>query len=159
MGAPFYLSRGSRADLIWARAIEERAAKRAALEAAAKSAPIPVGKRGAARLRLSISAKLVSRYATHRCILIDLSCTGAQVGLEEPLDLEETAILQFGETEIFCEVVRSVRSKNGGINGFRFDPELEEADVLEIRAYAETYERDQLRSLRAEIRNWVDGLD
>ena len=65
---------------------------------------------------------------------------------------------QIGGIEPFCEVVRCVRSKNGGFNGFRFDPEIGDEAVLKVRAYAETYERDKLRSLRSEVREWVDGL-
>lgn len=165
MGAPLPFSRGSRAHSVRAHSIKARAEKeRLAQPPAPKpdrepaTSPIPIGKRGAARLRLSIPAKLVSRYANHRCILIDLSATGAQVGLEEPLNLEETAILEIGGIEPFGEVVRCERSKNGGINGLRFDPELSDADVLKVRAFAENHERDELRSLRSEVRNWVDGL-
>jgi len=80
------------------------------------------------------------------------------LGLEEPLNLEETAILEIGGIEPFCEVVRCELSETGGINGVRFDPEISEADVLKVRAYSETYESNELRSLRAEVRSWVGGL-
>ena len=161
MGASLPLSRGSRAHSIKARAQKERFAQAPvpARDPAPPSAPIPIGKRGAPRLRLSIPAKLISRYATQRCILIDVSCTGAQVGLEEPLDLQETAILQIGTMEPFGEVVRTVRRKNGGINGVKFDPPIDKAEVLEIRSFAENYEREQLRAIRLQVQEWVDGID
>ncbi|UAB77899.1 PilZ domain-containing protein [Erythrobacter sp. SCSIO 43205] len=160
MGAPLPFSRGSRAHSIKARAQKEclASAPEPPASSAPPAAPIPVGKRGAARLRLSIPGTLVSRYATHRCIVIDVSCTGAQVGLEEPMELRETAILQIGDVEPFCEVVRTVRRQNGGINGVRFDPPIENDDVLKIRAYAENYEREEMQALRAEVRKWVDGI-
>ena len=121
-------------------------------------APIPVGRRGAARLRLSLPAKLVSLYATHRCILIDLSCTGAQVGLEDPLDKNETAFLQIADAELFCEVVRKAQGSNGGINGVLFDPPLVDQDVLDMRAFADTYQAEVLRGFKAEVKDWVDGV-
>jgi len=160
MGAPLPFSRGSRVHSIKARASRERFARglEPVPEPAPKSEPIPVGKRSAPRLRLSIPATLVSRYASHRCILIDVSNTGAQVGLEQPLAIEETAILQIGDLEPFGEVVRTIRRKTRGINGLRFDPPLDPADVLEIRSYAENYQRDEMLALRAEVRMWVDGI-
>ena len=163
MGAPLHLSRGSRVHSIKARAKKERLASGeepapdVSRDPAPKHDPIPIGKRSAARLRLSIPANLVSRYSTQRCILIDVSSTGAQVGLEEPLDLQETAILQIGDMEPFGEVARTLRRKNGGINGFRFDPPLDPDDVLKIRAFAENYEREELSALRDEVRKWVGG--
>lgn len=120
-------------------------------------AGIPVGRRAAPRLRLSIPAKLVSLYGTHRCILIDMSCTGAQVGLEKPLAVDETAILQIAGQELFCEIVRISQGPKGGVNGLAFDPPLEAQDVLDMRAYAEGYQLDELRGLRSEVKDWVEG--
>lgn len=125
---------------------------------ATKALPIPVGRRGAARLRLSLPATLVSLYATHRCILIDLSCTGAQVGLEAPLESNETAVLQIAGVELFCEVVRTAHGDKGGVNGLLFDPPLEDQDVLDMRAFAENYQEDDLHALKSEVRDWVQGI-
>lgn len=80
------------------------------------------------------------------------------MGLEEPLALQETAVLQIGDLEPFGEVVRTIRRKTGGINGLHFDPPLDPADVLKIRSYAENYQRDEMLALRAEVRMWVDGI-
>lgn len=119
--------------------------------------PVRTGRRGAPRLRLSIPARLVSLYDTRNCILIDLSCTGAQIGLQEPLREGDTGVLQIGGIEPFGEVVRAFRGKNGGINGLAFDPPLGESDVLSVRAFAERYQLDELRALRDEVRRWVSG--
>ena len=116
-----------------------------------------IGRRGAARLRLSIPAKLITLYDTRRCILIDLSRTGAQVGLEQPLRMEETGVLLIGGFEIFCEVVRLAKGGKGGANGLLFDPPLQDEDVLNVRRYAETYQTKELRGLLSEVRAWVDG--
>lgn len=124
---------------------------------AVPDAAIPVGRRNAPRLRLSLPARLISLHDTHRCILIDLSCTGAQVGMAEPLKIEETAILEIAGQEIFCEVVRVAIGENGGANGLLFDPPLEHADVLDMRRYGETYLDQELRGFRSEVRAWVEG--
>ncbi|MEO1221921.1 MAG: PilZ domain-containing protein, partial [Pseudomonadota bacterium] len=129
-------------------------------EPAPSAAPVepsvPIGRRGAARLRLSIPAKLVSLYDTHRCILIDLSSTGAQIGLQKPMEIEQKAFLQIAGLELFCEVVRTAHGANGGVNGLSFDPPLEDEDVLDVRRFAESHEADEVRALRSEVRAWVD---
>jgi len=78
--------------------------------------------------------------------------------LEEPLDKDETAFLKIASGELFCEVVRKAQGANGGINGVLFDPPLTDQDVLDMRAFAETYQADHLRELRAEVKDWVDGV-
>lgn len=120
---------------------------------------ITTGRRGSARLRLSIPARLITRYDTSRCILIDLSCSGAQLGLEQTLRVTETAILEIGGLEGFGEVVRSVQGKNGGIVALKFDEPLSDDDVLSVRAFSERYQDDELRALRKEIREWVEGVN
>lgn len=118
---------------------------------------IPVGRRSAPRLRLAIPAKLISLYGHYRCILIDLSSTGAQLGLATPLDVGETAILEIAGRELFCDIVRKAEGLNGGTNGLTFDPSLSEKMVLDMRRFGETYQSDELRGLRSEVREWVEG--
>lgn len=120
-------------------------------------ASAPIGRRGAPRLRLSIPAKVISLYGTTRCILLDLSTSGAQLGLEEPLQVEETVFLHIAGYELFCEVVRLAYGPNGGVNGLVFDPPLQNQDVLNMRAYAESYQAEELRGLRSEVKDWVAG--
>lgn len=119
--------------------------------------PVPVGRRNAPRLRLSIPASLISLYDRRRCILIDLSCTGAQIGLEQPIREGEGAVLQVAGIEPFGEVVRGSMGAYGGVNGLAFDPPISEEEVLSVRAYSERYEKDELRALRSEVRKWVMG--
>ena len=45
----------------------------------------------------------------------------------------------------------------GGINGIAFDPELSDADVLAIRAYSETFQKEERLALLDEVRSWVMG--
>lgn len=118
---------------------------------------IKAGRRTAPRLRLSIPARLVTRYDTRNCILVDLSCTGAQVGLENPLREGDAGVLQIGGVEPFAEVVRATRGALGGTNGLLFDPPLSEEEVLAMRAFSERYRLDEIRALREEVRRWVSG--
>jgi|GEM_PF-5215038 hypothetical protein len=49
--------------------------------------PRPVGRRGAAWLRLAIPVRPVSTRATEPAVLLDLSRSAARIGLEQPLAL------------------------------------------------------------------------
>lgn len=118
---------------------------------------IPVGRRGAPRLRLSIPARLVTLCDTRRCILIDLSRSGAQIGLRHPLRLFEEGILNIAGVDQFGTVTRSDIMEHGGINGLKFETPLRDSDVLAMREYAESFQDDENRALRREVRAWVDG--
>jgi hypothetical protein len=78
--------------------------------------------------------------------------------LEKPLDIDETAFLQIAGQELFCEVVRIAHGAKGGVNGLAFDPPLEDQDVLDMRRFAETYQANELRGLRSQVKAWVDGV-
>lgn len=118
---------------------------------------VRTGRRGAARLRLAIPARLISRYATSRCILIDLSATGAQVGMQDPLAKGETAVLEIAGLEAFGDVVRSAKGPHGGSIGITFETPISDRAVLNVRAFAETYQLNELRALRNEVKSWVEG--
>ena len=119
--------------------------------------PNQIGRRSAPRLRLAIPAKLVSLSGSVRCILIDLSLTGAQVGLERPVNEGADVFLQIAGLEPFGSVVRQAVGPNGGKNGIVFEKPLEKDDVLFVRAYAERYEEEEKQFLINEARNWVMG--
>ena len=112
-----------------------------------------VGRRAAPRLRLSIPARLITVAETRRCILLDLSRSGAQIGLELPLQIGDVGFLQFAEMEVFAAVIRT----GPGLNGVEFDIPLEDSEVLAVRHFAEAFEADERRALRSEARNWVLG--
>lgn len=112
-----------------------------------------IGRRGAARLRLSIPARLVSLYEAHRCIVLDLSRSGARVSLDHPLDIGDGAFLHLGEIDHFASVVR----QSEGANGLEFDVPLTEEQVLSVRQYAEGFEAQVKREWRERARDWVMG--
>ncbi|MDJ0978644.1 MAG: PilZ domain-containing protein [Erythrobacter sp.] len=112
-----------------------------------------VGRRRAARLRLSIPAKLVTLSETRRCVLLDISRTGAQINLSRPLGVGEAGLLQFADYELFVSAIRAAT----GRNGLEFDAQIADEDVLEIRRFADTFELDQRRALLREAQQWATG--
>lgn len=133
---------------------------RPALSASDESPILPAvktGRRHVSRLRLSIPARLVSVYDTQRCILIDISRGGAQVGLAEPLRVGDGACLQIAGFEPFGEVLRRDLTAMGGVNGIAFDDELTDDQVLQIRAFSETFQKEEKQALLNEVRQWVRG--
>jgi hypothetical protein len=116
-----------------------------------------VGRRGAARLRLSIPARFVSVDGHYDCILIDLSATGAQIALAAPRLREAVGYLMVARLEVFGEVVRAVRGQKGGVNGLVFDDPLSRDHVLAVRHHAETFQQREQVALRDQVRRWVTG--
>jgi len=123
------------------------------------SPPIVTGRRGAARLRLAIPVRLVAIHTSRNCVLLDLSRSGARIGLERPLAPGDCAYLQIAGIEVFAEVVRRAQGAAGGINGLAFDEPLDDAAVLAVRRHAETFEQRTRESLRDLVRRWVNGED
>ncbi|MEQ5786978.1 PilZ domain-containing protein [Erythrobacter sp. NFXS35] len=115
------------------------------------------GRRGAARLRLSIPVRVISTRANQPCVLLDLSRTGARIGLATPLRPGELIYLNVARLEVFAEVVRRHCGQAGGVNGLAFDDPLPDAAVLAVRRHAETLEQRERNSLRDQVRRWVSG--
>jgi hypothetical protein len=122
----------------------------------AGSGPI-TGRRGAARLRLAIPVRILSTHATQTCILLDLSRTGARIGMAEPFAPGMCLYLDVARLEIFAEVIRRDRGQGGGVNGLLFDEPLPDAAVLAVRRHAETFEQRQRDTFRDQVRRWVSG--
>ena len=118
---------------------------------------VTTGRRGAARLRLGIPARLVTLGGTERCDLVDLSCSGARVALTNALDdllaLGDGALLRVAGLEAFGEVVR----RDPSAIAFAFEERLAEGDVLAVRRHAERLAGDPTRALRQAAHNWVTG--
>ena len=116
-----------------------------------------VGRRSAARLRLSIPARFISLDGYNDCILIDLSETGAQIALARPLRRGAFGYLQVARFEFFAEAVRRVQGPRGGVNGLMFDARVSPEVVLAVRAHAETLHQREQQALRDQVRRWVTG--
>jgi hypothetical protein len=116
-----------------------------------------IGRRSAARLRLSIPARFISLDGYSECILIDLSETGAQIVLAEPLRRGALGYLQVARLEAFAEAVRRVQGLRGGVNGLVFDDRLDPEAVLAVRRHAESFLQREQAALRDQVRRWVTG--
>lgn len=112
-----------------------------------------VGRRAAPRLRLSLPGQLVAVERVHRCILLNLSRTGAQVAILDALREGEGAILKCGVIDHFAVVTRS----EFGLNALEFDEPLTDAQVIDIRHYHENFEERERRALIETARKWVNG--
>lgn len=116
---------------------------------------VKTGRRGAPRLRLSIPAKLITVSETRRCVLLDVSRTGARIGIAKPLDVGDAGFLRFADFEVFGCAIR----KEDGRNGLEFDIELSDEDVLATRHYAETCQMSERDALLEQARLWVLGYN
>ena len=128
-----------------------------------RAIPVPdeatenVGRRAAARLRLSIPARFITICGTHDSILLDLSQTGARIALETPMAPGAAGYLRVAHLEIFGEAVRCKHGTHGGVNGIAFDELLSHAAVLAVRHHAETLQQRDREALREQVRRWVTG--
>lgn len=98
------------------------------------------GNRFANRLRLGVPAGLLLTHRTHRCLIDDISSTGARVRVSEAIDSGRTAILQFH----LLKVYGTVMWWREGECGIRFDRRLEQEDMegfLWIVRNPDAYER------------------
>lgn len=114
---------------------------------------VPIGRRSAPRLRLSLPAQLVAIEKVHTCILLNLSRTGAQVAILDSMREGEGAILRCGLINNFAIITRS----EFGLNALEFDEPLTDAIVLEVRRYHENFEEREKRALIETARKWVTG--
>ncbi len=135
------------------------------------SEPVTLGRRGAARARLALPARMMSFDGGAACTLIDASQSGAQIGASEPPppgamvvieirghELEEMAgtkgfAERFGVIEFFGTV--SWASKNRF--GIAFDEEIDRDLVVILRQIADIMDRSGTRWARERAKEFVAG--
>jgi hypothetical protein len=118
-----------------------------------KPLPSKIGRRSAPRLRLSLPGQLIAVERVHRCILLNLSRSGAQVAILDSLREGEGAILRCGVIDNFAVVTRS----EFGLNALEFEEPLSNEQVLDIRHLYENFEERERRALIETARKWVTG--
>lgn len=123
----------------------------------APDAQAMAGRRAAPRLRLAIPARFVSIYATQRCMLVDLSRTGARIALGAPVATGQCGYLEIDRFEVFGTIVRMHREHDIAFNALCFDEPIAAEAVLVIRSYAEGLETRTHLALREQVRRWVTG--
>lgn len=131
--------------------------EREELSFGAPDAQAIAGRRAAPRLRLAIPARFVSIYATQRCMLVDISRTGARIALAAPVAMGQCGYLEIDRFEIFGAVVRMHREGEVAFNAIAFDDPIASDAVLLIRTYAEGLEVRAHLALREQVRRWVSG--
>lgn len=111
-------------------------------------------RRGGARARLNIPARLVLLDGYFGCTVENLSRAGARIACERELRRGDQGILKRDGLDQFF-VVQWVR---GGSCGLRFDDKLvSEEAIRELRQLSDFYEEDEDAGLREFGREWVQG--
>lgn len=123
----------------------------------ANPAPVLIGRRASARLRLAIPARFVSIYSTQDCILLDISRSGARLALAKPVAEGQSGVVEFAHFGLFGSIVRAEGGTGGGSNAMAFDDPISEAEVLDVRSFAESFEMRERLALRDLVRRWVAG--
>lgn len=109
------------------------------------------GKRGHARLRLCMAARLISRSATQRATLLDLSQSGAHASVRHAPPAGEDVVLMWDRFEAFGTVVRSATGECGIV----FEEELP-LDIVLATRNAEPPPSDTAMA-RTAAAEWVNG--
>lgn len=127
------------------------------LSSSDRNAPMLIGRRASARLRVAIPARLVSIYSTQNCILLDISRNGARLALANPVAEHQSGVVEVARLELFGAIVRAERGAEGGANAMAFEDPITEAEVLAVRRFAEGFEMRERLALRDLVRRWVAG--
>lgn len=115
---------------------------------------VPQGRRGDARVRLHLPARLILLTGTQHCMLEDLSVTGAAIIPEEDLPLVGgSAILQCEHIEAFGQV----RWARYGRCGLMFEEKLPLAQVVSLRHFADNFAATERERNKERARAWVQG--
>lgn len=112
-----------------------------------------VGRRASPRLRLHVPAELVLVDGRLRCLLDDISRTGAQLSLPRAVPCHADAVLTCGRIECFGEIVWT------GDNhcGIQFDQPLTQAMVIAMRSIGDDLAEAELAERRRAAYEWVAG--
>lgn len=100
----------------------------------------PQGQRHGNRLRLGVPAGFVMTHETRRCLLDDISPSGARIRMDKPIEPGRTGIICFHQLRLFCTVVW----RRNGECGLRFDKKLPQEDMegfLWIVQHPKAYKR------------------
>jgi len=111
------------------------------------------GRRSNARVRLQIPATFTLLSGAHKCLLSNLSRSGARVAIDPPPKVGDCGILRCTELDAFCVVVWV----HGGECGVEFE-DVEPIDLVQaLRWYSDNYSEYQQGELLRTVREWVSG--
>lgn len=106
------------------------------------------------RLQLGVPATLVLTHESRKCLIDDISSTGARLRIDHPLAERQSLILSFHELKLFSTVMW-VRGRECGL---RFDQPLELEDMqgmLWIKENRALYDRI---CQTGHAMDWTDGI-
>lgn len=106
------------------------------------------------RLHLGVPATLVLTHESRKCLIDDISSTGARLRIDHPLAERQSLILSFHELKLFSTVMW-VRGRECGL---RFDQPLELEDMqgmLWIKENRALYDRI---CQTGHAMDWTDGI-
>ncbi|WP_298288361.1 PilZ domain-containing protein [Novosphingobium sp.] len=112
------------------------------------------GRRGDARVRLHLPARLVLLSGTQQCILEDLSVTGAAIIPQGPLPAPGASAI------LMCEHIEGfgmIRWARHGRCGLMFDEKMPLPNVIALRHVADSYEVTERERNLERARAWVQG--
>lgn len=105
-------------------------------------------------MRLHLPARLTLLTGVVRCILEDLSVSGAALILpEQPPSIGASGILQ-------CEMIEAfgtIRWVRYGRCGLMFDEHLPLSSVVALRHVADSHDDAERERMREGVRAWVEG--
>jgi hypothetical protein len=122
-------------------------------DASPHDSPGRIGRRANPRVRLGIPARLLLLGSNARCLLDNLSRSGARLTLDNPPRPSESAVLQCEGLEAFCTVVRV----EGRVCAVRFMPALDERNVCGMRSVADHYAEHMREAIEGRARDWITG--
>lgn len=112
------------------------------------------GSRHFNRLRLGAQASLVLTHETRRCLIDDISATGARLRIDRPLAERQGAQLVFHELRLFATVMWC----RGAECGLRFETPLEQEDMQGMLWITENRELYERICRTGHAMDWADGI-
>lgn len=111
-------------------------------------------RRAHSRVKLNIPARLILLSGEQRCLLADLSVSGAGFYPEHVAPAIGTSgLLQCSDITVLGKVVWV----QGGRGGILFEDPLPVSEVVALRHFADSYPAMELARFRESVRVWVQG--
>lgn len=115
--------------------------------------PIRTPRRAAPRLRLHLPATVTLLRGKSRCLIENISASGAQLLMPRPPALGDAGELECEHVSAFFTTLWSV----GNLVGVEFDEPIPPRDIIELRRINDNYSEFQRQDIRRNARRWVSG--
>lgn len=112
-----------------------------------------IGRRDASRLRVNMPAQLDLIGGVKRCLIADVSLSGARVFLDDPPKTGEFGVLLVSNLKTFGTIVWASKKACG----FRFDESISNADLIGLRQVNDLSTDIAKQDVEEFARKWVQG--